>query len=882
MNMEQNKQNEEYIPLRFSSKNVPKREKTLVEIFQIISKNKKLLFGTVGLFLIVALIYSFTATPLYEASATLKKESNPSDRRFSSGTDISTLLSLQSTDEIETELELIKTFKVASEVARELDLYSTIKEIKWNSNAENFKIEKPFIEINDPNYIQKNARKFRIPEKFKIEFENVNDLISGDYAIRKVDTDKYVMIDILTNKVLDEVEVQKPTSTTNSALDTLPGFNIPRDTTGYCTLILNKSAKVNFNWSEAPLKSELIFSIDDINQTAIVVSRGIKVSRVGKTNIFNLGYSSSSAYAAALITNTVVDKYREARMDQKKQTIRYSYNTVDKQLMEVQEKLSEAEKVLSDFKSSGQIMSIDASSQEIVGFLSRLEAEKVSTDLLLTDYKNKVADLQNQLNEKGFFDQSYLNPRGEGEGTSPFAELMRQLSNLELQRIELLQKRTENHPDVKAVDEQIASVKQRLSTFNENTITAYQIMISNLEKKLLKINDMMSKYESKLQSLPAQENKLVQILRQKATYEKIFTILLDQREAMRVAELSSPQDISIVDEAKIPQFPSWPKKSFIVLISLVLGSFLGILLIFTVELKKTKYVNLDELEEEFKIPILSLIPKLSKDIVKVVENNPDHKVALLSVHDDGLKETYRVLKTKLSQNLDPESKLLMVTSCEEDSGKTTVVANLAASYAQDGKRVLLIDCDLRKGDLSELFGLNKQTKGLLDYLINDAPPKIYTRASKNIDIIPAGGLSSDSGTLLDSTRMRLLFKSLDTTPYNLILIDTPPVTRVVDPLVLSHSIRNSIVVVRPEHSLLDTVRWGISELLNAKINIKGLVINAADIQKSYYYKHRYGYGYGYGSKNGNGKAKHGHKIKVNEKLRFGNTSELIEKLSNKN
>lgn len=866
--MEQNKQNEDYIPLRFSSRNVPKREKTLIEIFQIIAKNKKILFGTVGLFLIVALIYSFTATPLYEASATLKKESNPSDRRFSSGTDISTLLSLQSTDEIETELELIKTFKVATEVAKELDLYVTVKEIKWNSNNENYKVGKPFIEINDPVYIQKNSRKFRIPEKFKIEFENANDLISGDYLIRKVGKDRFILIDILTNKVLSEAEVNKTNSMTNSVLDTLPGFSIAKDTVSYCTLQLNKTANIKFNWSDAPLKSEIIFSINDLSQTAIGVSRGIKVSRVGKTNIFNLGYSSSSAYAAALITNTVVDKYREARMDQKKQTIRYSYNTVDKQLLEVQEKLQEAEKILSDFKSSGQIMSIDASSQELVGFLSRLEAEKVSTDLMLTDYKNKVADLQDQLNQKGFFDQSYLNPRGEGESTSPFAELMRQLSNLELQRIELLQKRTENHPDVKAVDEQIASVKQRLSAFNENTITAYQIMISNLEKKLLKINDMMSKYESKLQSLPAQENKLVQILRQKATYEKIFTILLDQREAMRVAELSSPQDISIVDEAKVPQFPSWPKKSFIVLISLVLGSFLGVLLIFTIELRRTKYVNLDELEEEFKIPILSLIPKLSKDILKVVENNPEHKVAMLAVHDDGLKETYRVLKTKLFQTLDTETKFLMVTSCEEDSGKTTVAANLAASLAHEGKRVLLIDCDLRKGDLSELFGLNKQTKGLLDYLINDAPPKIYTRASKNIDIIPAGGLSSDSGTLLDSTRMRLLFKSLDTTQYDLVLVDTPPVTRVVDPLVLSHSLHNSIVVVRPEHSLLETVRWGISELLNAKINIKGLVINAADIEKSYYYKHRYGYGYGYGSKNGNGKSKNLKNLKPEIKLKF--------------
>ncbi|GIU70309.1 MAG: hypothetical protein KatS3mg002_1545 [Candidatus Woesearchaeota archaeon] len=868
MSMEKNKNNEEYIPLRFSSKNVPKREKTLVEIFQIIARNKKILFATVGVFLIAALIYSFTATPIYEASATLKKEGNPNDRRLGSGTDISTLLSLQSTDEIETELELIKTFKVASEVAKELDLFVNVKEIKWNSNDKNYEVNKTFVEMSDPSFISKNSRKFRIPEKFKIKFNRTEDLISGDFSILKENEDKYELIDLLSGKKISESTIEKPKFDGTYPLDTIPGFTIKRDTAAIFILPLNGDVKIEFSWNAAPLKSEFIFTLNDINQTAIGVSKSIKVSRVGKTNIFNLGYSSSSAYAAALITNTVVDKYREARMDQKKQTIRYSYNTVDKQLLEVQDKLQEAEKTLSDFKASGQIMSIDASSQEIVGFLSRLEAEKVSTDLLLSDYKNKVADLQTQLSQKGFFDQSYLNPRGEGEGTSPFAELMRQLSNLELQRIELLQKRTENHPDVKAVDEQINSVKQRLSSFNENTITAYQIMISTLEKKLLKINDMMSKYESKLQSLPAQENKLVQILRQKATYEKIFTILLDQREAMRVAELSSPQDISIVDEAKIPQFPSWPKKSFIVLISLVLGSFLGVLLIFTIELKKTRYVNLDELEEEFKIPILSLIPKLSKEIVKAVENNPEHKVALLTVQDDGLKETYRVLKTKLFQNINPETKLLMITSCEEDSGKTTVAANLAASLAQEGKRVLLIDCDLRKGDLSGLFGLSKETKGLLDYLLNDSPPKIYTRASKNIDIIPSGGLSSDSGTLLDSARMRMLFKSLDTTQYDLIIVDTPPVTRVVDPLVLSHSLHNAIVVVRPEHSLLETVRWGISELLNAKINVKGLVINAADIEKSYYYKHRYGYGYGYGSKNGNGKAKDAKKIKQEFQLKF--------------
>ncbi len=139
---------------------------------------------------------------------------------------------------------------------------------------------------------------------------------------------------------------------------------------------------------------------------------------------------------------------------------------------------------------------------------------------------------------------------------------MRQLSNLELQRLELLQKRKETHPDVVAVDKQIALVKKQLSSYNENTLTAYQIIIDALEKKLLKITNLMSKYEVKMENLPAQENKLANLLRQKNVYEKIFTMLLDKREEMRMAELSKLQDIVVVDPAHEPIKPSSPKKIF--------------------------------------------------------------------------------------------------------------------------------------------------------------------------------------------------------------------------------------------------------------------------------------------------------------------------------
>lgn len=820
----------------------PKKEKTLLEIFQLIIKNKYILIFSIVVLLIIALTYSFTTTPRYEAGVTLKKESNPEDRRFAAP-DISSMLSLQSLDAIETEMQLVTTNTVISQVVNKLNLFCTVDELKWGNNT--YQINKTYLGMLDPAFRSKYMGKFIIPAKFEIIYQDTSKLESAEYILRKDTEDKYSLLDAVDARVLAESVkdsiIKKDTLTLTPKKD-------------YTHTISLDNFSIYFDWDEAPVNSEIIFSINDLDKTIERVKSSTKVSREGKTDIFTITYSASSATSAAVIANTIVEKFRDSRMAQKKETIRYSYAFVDKQLSEVQDKLRQSESDLSNFKASGQIMSIDASSQELTGFLSNLEAEKYNTDLQLSDLKNKAADLEKELKKSGYFDQSYLNPQGSMDGNSPFSQLMRQLADLELQRLELLQKRTENHPDVIALDEQINLVKSKLAGFNENTITAYKIMISTLEKKLLKINDLMSKYEVKMRSLPSQENKLAQLMRQKGTYERIFQILLDQREAMRVAELSKMQDITVVDAAKVPEDPSWPKKALIVLVSLILGGFIGIIAIFSVELYRTRFVNLDELETEFQVPILSIIPKYSKEVLKTLKNSKaEYKLATLISNDTGLIETYRLFRTKLFQKLNADNKIIMITSCEENTGKTSVTANLAVSLSQEGKKVLLVDCDLRKGDLSRLFGLSTNDPGLMDYLTKDANPKIYSRASKLIDILPVGGLTDDSGTILNSQRMKNLFSYLNNSNYDIIIFDTPPVTRVVDPLVLAQFVKDVIMVVRPDVSLIETVRWGMQELKQANVRIKGIVANAGTIEKSYYYRYRYGYGYGYGKDNGKGK-----------------------------
>src|SRR5690606_35179724 len=134
----------------------------------------------------------------------------------------------------------------------------------------------------------------------------------------------------------------------------------------------------------------------------------------------------------------------------------------------------------------------------------------------LTEYRNKLSEIRSEMNEKDYFDQSFLGASGNDLGNSPFAAMMKQLSELELKRFELLQKRTENHPDVKNIDEQIAQAKKKLADYNENTVTSYQIISNSLEKKSGQLQNLLAKYEGRMRTLPKQETELAALTRERS------------------------------------------------------------------------------------------------------------------------------------------------------------------------------------------------------------------------------------------------------------------------------------------------------------------------------------------------------------------------------
>lgn len=824
-----------------------KREKSLIELIQILFRGKNIIISSIILCLILAYLYNKFTAPVYESKAILKKEVADNSTRD----ELSEIVRLQTLDRLETEMELVKTGEVLSRVIDGLNLRVELKEIV-DPNGESYELNDVLVDYPDSGntFIQ------QIPFSFPV-FRNVelkSKTLEKELYIKKIDVEQFELRDVVDNKLISSIEI--PPIKEKDTLAILNSTNAPDS-----ILILkdnpsrlffnNDFVRFEFSWDDAPVGSKVYFDITNYYQVITNLGKRINVSRVGHTDVFELSVMSSSPVVCKIIADHIIDSFREVRMEQQKQTVRYSFHFVDEQLTEIQSKLLDAEHNLSNFKGSGQIMTIDSQTEEIMDYLSTLEAEKLQAELLLSNYKDKAEEMRKELQSSGYFDPSLLEPSVESQGRSPFSELLTHLSDLEMQKLELLQKRTENHPDVIKVNEQIQLAKEKLASYNQNTLTSYTIIINTLEKKLQKINSMMSVYQVQMQQLPAQENQMARLVREKDVYEKIFKLLLDKREEMRVAELSQLQDIIIVDPPYEPFKPIKPRKIFNMAIALFLGGFIGIVSVFLLELKKTRLIDLDYLEQEFRLPILALIPNFDKTILNRIKKQADEKDLFVTLQADnlGIRESYRLLNTKLFQ-FDLRDKTLLVTSCEENSGKTTIVANLAVTMALNDKSVLIIDCDLRKGELSKMFNLFNNAPGIIDYIEKGDSPAIYTKVLKKINIIPAGGLRENSSVLLSSDRMKSLFQVIDTSAYDFIIIDTPPVTRVVDTLTLGMSFKNAILVVRQNMSIKESVIGGIQELNHSHIRIRGIVANAVEIQKSYYYRYRYGYGYGYSNQGG--------------------------------
>jgi capsular exopolysaccharide synthesis family protein len=297
-----------------------------------------------------------------------------------------------------------------------------------------------------------------------------------------------------------------------------------------------------------------------------------------------------------------------------------------------------------------------------------------------------------------------------------------------------------------------------------------------------------------------------------------------------VTEQSQSINIWVTKKAELPVFPSKPNKKRSLLLGMILGLFGGVGMAFFIEYLDNTVKGTRELEEKFGLPVLGSIEELrgkDKSIDSFITKNPLSPVT----------ESYRLIRSGLLlSSAERPPKTMLVTSMNAKEGKTSTAANLGRILAQSGSSVLIIDCDLRRPRMHELFDIKNEI-GLSSFLSGSVEQNIVKRTvDENIFLISSGPIPPAPAELLGSAKMKGLIKNL-AEKYDFILLDSPPVQSVTDSLVLSQYVDGTIVVVRAGKTTNDDMESGMKKLHDVQAHFLGFVLNGMNNQDmgKYYY-----------------------------------------------
>lgn len=555
--------------------------------------------------------------------------------------------------------------------------------------------------------------------------------------------------------------------------------------------------------------------------------------------ILTLTISDVSPKRAEDVLNTLIQVYNERWVQDKNQVTVATTKFIRDRLGMLENDLSGVDESISEFKSQNMVPDVKEA--------AKMYMEKGE------ESKDKVVELSGQL-EMGKYMRSFVAssgkgviiPSGSGLTSSALEQQINAYNDLVLKRQSLIDNSSEKNSLLPGLDEQIKNLRQAILKSLDNQNIALQTQIGNLEAAT-------SKKMEQVQSNPKQAKELLSVERQQAVKQSLYMFLLQKLEENELSQAFTAYNTRIVMLPYGSLLPTSPKKMQIYLIALILGLLIPFAIIYLKRMMTTTLQTRKELQEVVTMPFLGEIPEVSNDERKwrwpwQSKLTKAELVVVKHGKRDVINEAFRVLRTNMEFiNADAANKVMAITSYNVNSGKTFLAVNLGLAFALKKKKVLLIDCDLRKASGSKYVGNPKQ--GLSDYLagqIDNYHDVIVSYPDNNyLDVLPVGKIPPNPTELLTEERFKQLIDSVRG-EYDVILIDCPPVEILADTQVIAQHVDANCFVVRAglmERALLPELEQLYKE---NKLKNMGVILNGTiGADGRYGYGHRYGYGYGY-------------------------------------
>jgi capsular exopolysaccharide synthesis family protein len=564
------------------------------------------------------------------------------------------------------------------------------------------------------------------------------------------------------------------------------------------------------------------FSLKDVESVTYQIKNQLDFSTVDRdATVIEISLKSSSSTKGIDILNEIMDVYSTQNVNRKNHIANVTIDYIERQLGEISDSLSQTEDNLQQFRSSRQLLDV---SDQSAGMSEQYMSLQNQMAELVT--RKRYYDYLNEFMSGSRDFTNMIVPSAMGIQDEVLNNLVSQLINAQSQRANLIRNGQEKNPLVQRLQIQIENSKKTISANISAVAKTTEISIDEMNKRINRIKSDISR-------VPKTQRQLSGIQRNYRLNDAIYNYLLEKRAEAKISQASNLPDNTIIEPAKLVGMISpLPKKNYIFALILAIIFPFGFLFLKSIMGEKIEYQT--KIGHLTNAPILGKIPHTRKKTNDIVFQSPKSSIA----------EAYRALRTNIEYRFkETQHKVILISSSIEGEGKSFTALNLAMSYAQLGKKTILIDLDIRKP--TGYFN-NKviAEKGITSYLMNMVifDELVQTTAHEKLFYIPSGPIPPNPVELLASEDVKKMIADLKE-QYQCIIIDTSPLAQVADAYLLLDYADIKVIVARYNHTIKRVFHLIMEDLNQKKIENIVIVMNDNKV-----YNDQYGYGYGYESK----------------------------------
>ncbi|WP_353167572.1 polysaccharide biosynthesis tyrosine autokinase [Acinetobacter sp.] len=454
-----------------------------------------------------------------------------------------------------------------------------------------------------------------------------------------------------------------------------------------------------------------------------------------------------------------------------------------------------------------------------------IERKTLESKQTLSFLDQQLPDLKQQLEESEIKFNKFREQYNTVDVTQESELMLKQNVELEKMRIELKQKQAEysakytpDHPLMTEINAQLAAIQKKSTELNQA-----------------------------IKRLPETQRLYLQLYRDVKVNTELYTSLLNSYQQLKIVKAGEIGNVRIIDTAVEPVKPIKPKKLIVLILSIFVGGFIGVMIALLRNMLSSGIKDSSRIENELDLPVYATVPRspIQESRVQLLKKKKSIPILAVKNGEDIAIESLRSIRTTIHFALNnAKNNIIAISGPAPEIGKSFISTNLAAIFAQGNKKVLLIDADIRRGYLHKYFD-HDTAPGLTEYLTNQSSLEqciVHSSTVSDLDFLPRGKNQGNAAEMLSSPRFSELLAQLSQ-QYDHIIIDTPPILAVTDGIIISQFAGVNLVVARYAKTQMKELELTVNRFEQAGSKVNGIILNDVQATASGNYGYNYAYAY---------------------------------------